>query len=148
MTSAGFGAPATLGQVDQPYGHAPEPVDPEPYGDNPPAISPAGTVHMSILDFAKHAAFHLTGEPKLLNRETSKRLHTPLTPGVAYGWGVGEIEGDLILGHGGSNTMFLTLIEICPAKNRAIVCATNTEPEAGERACLNVVRGLRARYLA
>lgn len=143
MLSAGFGAPAALGQVDHPYGHAPDPVDPGPEGDNPPAIAPAGTVHMSILDFAKHAAFHLSGEPPLLSRETLEHLHTPRVPGYAYGWGVGKVAGDLTLSHAGSNTTFFALIELCPLKNRAIICATNTEPEAGEQACLAVLRRLR-----
>jgi CubicO group peptidase (beta-lactamase class C family) len=146
MTTAGFGAPATLGQIDQPYGHAPDPVDPEPHGDNPPFMSPAGTVHMSILDFAKHASFHLTGEPELMKRETLERLHTPVAAAYACGWGTSRTGGELTLSHGGSNTMFLALIEVSPAKNRAIVCATNVEPEAGERACLAALRRLRSRY--
>src|SRR5690606_14906599 len=49
MTSAGFGAPATPGKVDQPWGHEPglfgqKPVPPGPRADNPLAIAPAGAV--------------------------------------------------------------------------------------------------------
>ena len=50
MNSAGFRAPASKNQVHQPYRHTKSlftvnPVDPEPVGDNPPAIAPAGAVH-------------------------------------------------------------------------------------------------------
>ena len=47
MDSAGFGAPATPGKVDQPYGHILREGEPFPIpsgldADNPPAITPAG----------------------------------------------------------------------------------------------------------
>ncbi len=51
----GFGAPGTPGRVDQPWGHKPADDSgwaPEQY-DNPPALGPAGTVHISIEDWAK-----------------------------------------------------------------------------------------------
>lgn len=61
MTSAGFGAPASPGKVDQPWGHkgaelAPGP--PGPAADNPPAIGPSGTVHCSLPDLAHYGALH------------------------------------------------------------------------------------------
>lgn len=149
MTSAGFGAPATLGNVDQPYGHTPEPVEPEPHGDNPQAVAPAGTVHMSVTDFAKHAIFHLTGEPKLVGRETLSLLHTPLESGYALGWSVGERKWANGTGfnHAGSNTLFFALIGLAPAKNGAIVCASNLGTEEGENACIGVFQSLTKRYL-
>jgi D-alanyl-D-alanine carboxypeptidase len=57
LSSAGFGEPATAGQIDQPWGHRGDkppytPVPPGPAADNPPALGPAATVHMSIADFA------------------------------------------------------------------------------------------------
>lgn len=149
MTSAGFGAPATQGEVDQPYGHDPEPVDPEPYGDNPPATAPAGTVHMSILDFAKHAIFHLTGEPKLLSREMLELLHTPLKDDYAMGWSVGERKwaGGVGINHAGSNTTFHALVGVAPLKNKALVCASNLGTEEGANACIGLFQTLTKRYL-
>ncbi len=48
MKSAGFGAPASPGKPDQPWGHFGalgelRPVTPGPMADNPPAIGPAGS---------------------------------------------------------------------------------------------------------
>src|SRR5260221_3052279 len=48
MPGAGFGAPASAGKADQPWGHTRAggtltPVPPGPDADNPPAIGPAGT---------------------------------------------------------------------------------------------------------
>ena len=84
MTSAGFRAPASEGQIDQPYGHRKSlfmvrAVDPEPSGDNPPAIAPAGGVHCSVIDFAKYALFHLGSESDgILTKESLTRLHEPI----------------------------------------------------------------------
>lgn len=92
ISTGGFGAAGTVGQLDEPWGHAPEPFEPEAEADNPIVFSPAGRAHMSILDFAKHAVFHLRGEPKLLRRETLEFLHTPVSETYALGWGVVERE--------------------------------------------------------
>jgi len=58
LASAGFGPQATPGKVDAPLGHLV--VDGRqkaflagPSGDNPLLIGPAGSVHLSILDFAR-----------------------------------------------------------------------------------------------
>lgn len=63
ITSAGFGAPGSMGEVDQPRGHteAGIAIVPGPLADNPAAIGPAGTVHMSVPDWAKFIAMHLEG---------------------------------------------------------------------------------------
>ena len=97
MSTAGFGAMGTPGKVDQPWQHTEvdgkwTPVAPGPLSDNPPAIGPGGTVHMSLGDWAKYAIAHLQGargESRLLKRETWRKLHTPLPPGdYAFGWGL------------------------------------------------------------
>lgn len=68
ITTAGFGAPGTARKADappdQPRGHTEngKPVEPGPQADNPPAIGPAGTVHMSLPDWAKFTAIHLRTE--------------------------------------------------------------------------------------
>src|SRR5690606_16144609 len=95
MNSAGFGAPATLDSVDQPWGHTSkpfaglDPVPPGPRADNPLAISPAGAVHCSLADLAAYAAFHIAGEQggsELLNANSFKKLHTPAGDDYALGW--------------------------------------------------------------
>ena len=55
MSSAGFGPPGTLGQVDEPWGHIRTFGRNRPdQDDNPPAIGPAGTVHCSLDDLARY----------------------------------------------------------------------------------------------
>lgn len=121
MSSAGFGPPSTSGELDQPWGHVlkegrPVPVPPT---DNPVAIAPAGAVHVSLGDWARYAAFHLTGHAEKLSLTPAslEKLHVPgLDSGYAGGWivtkrswGKGEV-----LTHGGSNTMFNAVIWLAP----------------------------------
>jgi CubicO group peptidase (beta-lactamase class C family) len=137
MHSAGFGAPATLGTTDQPWGHRKkrfsviEPVAPGPRADNPPSIGPAGTVHCSLPDLAKYVAFHMAGkrgESKLLKTETFEKLHAPVgADDYALGWIVLERKwaGGRALMHNGSNTMFYVVVWMAPERNCAVIVATN-----------------------
>jgi CubicO group peptidase (beta-lactamase class C family) len=146
MDSAGFGPPATPGQVDQPWGHTAgllglKPVPPGPGADNPPAIGPAGTVHCSLGDLAKYMALHLRGArgaAKLLKPESFQKLHTPI-PGQEYalGWLVVERgwAGGAALTHAGSNTMFYTVIWIAPKKDFAVIVAANVGGASAEKGC-------------
>lgn len=98
ITTAGFGAPGSDGRPGVPWGHRPsgQPVEPGPQADNPPAIAPAGTVHMTLGDWARFVALHLRGhpdnphrQPRLLAPETFDRLLTPGEgdrPAYAGGW--------------------------------------------------------------
>jgi CubicO group peptidase (beta-lactamase class C family) len=132
MSSAGFGPPGTRGMVDQPWGH-------HKVGDaivavqedNPPAIGPAGTVHCSLSDLAKYAELHLRGETSgvLLKPATFRKLHTP-APGEDYagGWGCypRPWATGLALTHSGSNTMWYVVMWFAPARDFAVIVATNT----------------------
>jgi CubicO group peptidase (beta-lactamase class C family) len=161
ITSAGFGAPATPGHVDQPWGHtrAGAAVPPGPAADNPRGIAPAGTVHIALEDWAKFAAFHaLTTEAAdhrghaglSLRPATRTRLHTPFagegapsddTRRYAMGWSVGTRSwaGPLaqspgrVLTHSGSNTMWFAVAWVAPERGLAIVAATNTGVPAGPK---------------
>jgi CubicO group peptidase (beta-lactamase class C family) len=132
LKSAGYGAPATLGQVDQPWGHsAGLPVAPGPGADNPPAIGPGGTVHM------RYAGWHASRNA-LLSRASFERLHTPPT-GAEYAMGFYVTErgwaGGKALMHTGSNTMNFAVMWIAPAKEFAVVAATNSATREAEQAC-------------
>ena len=64
ITSFGFGPPGTKDKTDQPWGHITAlglttPIQ----GDNAPALGPAGTVHMSMEDWAKFCRQHLPAKP-------------------------------------------------------------------------------------
>lgn len=136
MTSAGFGAPSSIGKVDQPWGHVKskltgnKPVPPGPQADNPLAISPAGAVHCSIGDLAKYAAFHASGEKGksvLLKAESFKKLHTAIGADYALGWVVTQrpwAKGTALT-HTGSNTMFYVVVWVAPGIDCAVVVATN-----------------------
>ncbi len=148
MTRAGFGAPASPGKVDQPWGHAsglvsgPKPVPPGPRADNPLAISPAGAVHCSMGDLAKYAAFHMAGErgeSRLLGAESFKKLHTVAAGNDDYalGWLVLQrpwAKGRALM-HNGSNTMFYVVVWLAPEKNCAVVVATNVGSSKGFKGC-------------
>ncbi len=139
MKSAGFGAPATPGKVDQPWGHAGKerkPVPPSPNADNPPAIGPAGTVHCSLTDLAHYADLHArgqVGDALLLKHETFLKLHTPPAgQDYAMGWNVVRRPwaGGMALNHAGSNLTFLVDIWVAPEKKAVLIAATNAATEA------------------
>lgn len=154
ITSAGFGAPGTPvkrgGAVDQPRGHrrTGAPVEPGKGADNPPAIGPGGTVHMTLEDWAKFVGLHVRGARGeaglLLKPETFRRLHElpkgdPAAEGADYamGWGRPEREwaGGRVLTHAGSNTMWYCVVWAAPEKDFAVLVATNTGEPAAPAAC-------------
>jgi CubicO group peptidase (beta-lactamase class C family) len=151
LTTAGFGPQASLGRVDAPLGHLVladgklKPMLAGPNGDNPEIIGPAGTVHLSILDFAAWAGWN-AGEgrrgPALVRAETLRKLHTkvismppnpnapPGTPsqgGYALGWGIAKLpySPQPFLTHAGSNGMNLATIMLQPDNDFGMVLATN-----------------------
>ena len=148
MTTAGFGAPASVDKVDQPWGHTKtllsgvEAVPPGPRADNPLAISPAGAVHCSIGDLAKYAAFHMAGErgeSKLLKAESFKKLHTAVAGNDDYalGWMVLKrawANGRAVM-HNGSNTMFYVVVWMAPEKNCAVIVASNIGVDEAFEGC-------------
>ena len=140
MTSAGFGAPATPGTVDAPWGHAPDPIPPGPYADNPPALGPAGTVHASLADMLRYAGLYLSGghapDGSVLVSEASlAQIEAGRVGDYGFGWLVGHTpQGDLVLGHDGSNTMFYCSLIILPTKGEVVLAMTNAgTPPAPER---------------
>jgi D-alanyl-D-alanine carboxypeptidase len=159
MSSCGFGAPATPGTVDQPWGHGGnqlDPVAPGPGADNPPAIGPAGTVHCSLADWLKFLVVHLRGargEPTLVSADTLAALQAPVpTPqggGYAMGWGVETRDwaDGTVLTHSGSNTTFFATVWIAPAKNAIMVAVTNCGGDDAARATDDAFAPLVARYL-
>lgn len=159
MKSAGFGAPATVGQRNQPWGHVKEgthwkPIPPGPGADNPAAIGPAGTVHCSIGDLAKYVALHLEGENgrvHLLTPASFQKLHTPLKgQDYALGWFVARRGwgGGTVLNHNGSNTMFYTVIWIAPKKDFAFIVCTNVGGDEAGKDCDEVVGQLIQNFLS
>ena len=139
MKSAGFGAPAAPGKIEQPWGHtknANKPVPPGPKADNPPSIGPAGTIHCSLIDLAHYGDLHARGQfgdTPLLKQESFLKLHTaPSGQDYAMGWIVAPRPwaGGVALTHVGSNTTFLVDIWVAPEKHTVLIAATNTANDA------------------
>ncbi len=149
VAAFGFGAPGRKDVVDQPRGHrrglgGRSAVAPGPGADNLELYGPAGTVHVSLRDWAKFAIDHLkgpTGAGRLLLRETYERLHSPAVDAgdfsYAMGWGVREDEvGRPFLSHAGSNTMWFAVIRLYPEQGAGVLVAANDgsrNSEAGVR---------------
>lgn len=156
MTSAGFGAPGTIGGLDQPWGHAHnplfglKPVAPGPNADNPVVLGPAGRVHLSIEHYGAYLAAHLRGargQKTLLKPETMEALHTPVPgPGQPYALGWMRVERKEIKGplltHDGSNTMWYASAWIAPDADLAVAAIVNAGGSAGQKAAHEVVKEL------
>ncbi len=133
MTSAGFRAP----RPNQLWGHKGQtPVAPEPDGDNPDAIGPAGTAHASIGDWAKFARYHLQNK--------DEKLHATLKNSGRHGvggWAVLDMPhlGGPCIQMVGSNTMWMAVMWILPGKDMAIVVTTNSGAENAFKTCDKVV---------
>ncbi len=146
ITSAGFGSMGTPNKLDQPWQHfmagtARTPIPPGPNSDNPSPLAPAGTVHMSLPDWAKFVQDHVYGlrdEEAQLTAESYKYLHTPLFGGeymggwiaTNRGWGGGRV-----FTHAGSNTQNFAVVWMAPLKGFAVLVATNQGGDSAAKAC-------------
>jgi CubicO group peptidase (beta-lactamase class C family) len=158
MTSAGFGAPASVGKVDQPWGHSGgmgelRPVPPGPDADNPPAIGPAATVHCSLADLARYASWHAGwehGGKMLLSYHSFDKLHQA-TAGQEYGMGwlvqPRDWADGMTFWHTGSNAMFFAVMWVAPEKDAVFVAATNAAHEEADDACNDAVVAMIHRVL-
>ncbi len=143
MDRAGFGGTGTPGKIDQPWPHGedgrPMPKN-GPAVDNLPVLGPAGTVHLSLGDWAKFIAEHLAGRQgrgKLLKAATYERLHAAAQEGEPYAFGWLDLErpwGGRVLNHNGSNTMNYSVAWLAPEKNFALLACTNQGGEDCRRA--------------
>jgi len=128
MTTAGFGPPGSAQLVDQPRGHSysSEDVWNPQYSDNFPVLGPAGTVHVSIRDWAKFIQ-HMFLKDGAMEKHTF--LFTPKADSdYACGWIVAEREWakGTTYSHNGSNNMWYTIVWVAPETNRAYLLSTNS----------------------
>ena len=130
ITTAGFGPPGTPGAVDQPWGHywsALGILTPVQF-DSPEAVGPAGTVHISIADWAKFITLWFPSQtPAILDRAVLDELIITDSEHYAAGWFVLQRQwaGGLALHHDGSNTVWRTVLWIAPDRGIAYVAAAN-----------------------
>ena len=159
LKTAGFGPQASLGKVDAPLGHIivngkAKAMLAGPNGDNPLILGPAGTIHLSVLDFAKWVGWN-AGEgkrgPALVSAEVLKKIHTPVistgvregappgtpkTGGYALGWG--EVQESWAaapsITHTGSNTINLATAMFWPGTDFGFVMMTNIGGQPADEA--------------
>lgn len=127
MTSAGFGPPGSENLVDQPRGHSYSSTDvwtPQ-YRDNLPILGPAGTVHVSVQDWAKFIR-HLFLEEGAM-RKNNFLFEPKPDSDYACGWIAADREWakGTAYSHSGSNNMWYTLVWVAPETNRAYLLSTN-----------------------
>lgn len=153
---SGFGLPGHAKKVDAPWGHresdgklvALSPNDPE--GQDPPALGPAGTIHMTLADWMRFAQDQLDGvhgRGRLVSAKTYRILHTPVSENYALGWGV-KLDGQgmpLLLTHSGSNGHWLADIRIMPKHDMIILFVSNAGNDAANRAIMDIGKPLRDR---
>jgi CubicO group peptidase (beta-lactamase class C family) len=133
MSSCGFGAPGDATSVVEPWGHSVTTGTLRAvFGDNPPAVGPAGTVHCSMEDWGRFLADHSAGDrgqPALLSPASYDRLHR-IWPGGGYyalGWGVTSRTwaGGTAYSHSGSNTLWLSTVWLAPAIDMSLFGVVN-----------------------
>jgi D-alanyl-D-alanine carboxypeptidase len=158
MTTAGFGAPGSANDVNEPWGHTDESGQRvASKGDNTPALGPAGTVHASLGDWAKFARLHFNGSEGSLTLapSTLSRLHTQfptaLFDPIRYGWGWGFFDdvGGVALGHDGSNGLWYCSCQVLPKQGVAFLAVSNIGSDKngnGGPACGKVIQKLREFY--
>ena len=160
LASAGFGPPSE----PAPWGHrhlADQDLSlppSHPGADNPQALGPAGTVHMTMSDYARFLSAFLHEGGDLVTPASYEVLSTPVTtppPAYACGWivlqqawarGTPDSRG-VALAHDGSNTAWYATAVVAPEIGLGLIAVSN-DGTAGARACPMVVqaviRGLMA----
>ncbi|WP_417389293.1 serine hydrolase domain-containing protein [Gimesia sp.] len=156
LTTAGLGTQSTLGKIDAPLGHVKQKDGKVksymagPQADNSLILGPAGTLHLSILDFATWAGWNagngMRAPCNIVSPQMVEKIHTPVftikgenRPGTppdgkyAHGWGWVTVDWAPypLLYHGGSNGKNLAQVWIDKKKDIAIVIMTNiSNPKA------------------
>ena len=135
MSRSGFGVPGTRGKVDEPWGHHRGETGrwKGVQCDNDASLGPAGTVHLTLGDYAKFARLWFESvDPQILTRDQLEELATPHEGEYAAGWyefcrswGNGNV-----LHHDGSNTYWHVLVWLALNTGKgyiAVANATNDE---------------------
>jgi D-alanyl-D-alanine carboxypeptidase len=151
IRGAGFGPPGHSRKYDQPLGHGEksgrEPLDPaDPDNDGPGWIGPAGTMNISLKEWALFAQDQMDGalgHGKLLQQATYRALQTPITKNYALGWGVVDLDGTLkLLAHEGSNGYWFSGIYIYPKQRTIILLATNFGRDVAKKSIEDLESGI------
>jgi len=145
--------------VNQPWGHyetrgGARPVDPRDPGERlPPIIWPAGSVELSLEDYASFLQVNLRGlqgrDTPLLKAATIKHLHTsPVSPPDKYGlgWGEQDFDGAPASVHVGSAGTFYAITIIQPTRDLGAAVFANAGGERATTAATEAVKALIRRF--
>jgi CubicO group peptidase (beta-lactamase class C family) len=103
-----------------------------------------------MTDWARFVALHLQGarpNARFLAPSTFAKMHTPpVGQDYAYGWQVVDRNwaGGRALTHKGTNGIWYSTVWIAPARNFAVLTATNRGGDAAAKACDEAAVGLIA----
>jgi D-alanyl-D-alanine carboxypeptidase len=133
VTTAGFGPPprlcghrarVRLGSLCIGRGESLEPDDLR--GDNPPLLTPAGRLHLSLTDWALVQRLFLDGAGLLGQASLHHILRTPSDGrGMAMGWAAPKGLPGVALGMQGSNTAWVATALIDADRRRMTLVITN-----------------------
>ena len=156
---AGAFAWSDSADVNQPWGHyetrdGVRPVDPRDPGERVPSIIwPAGSVELSLENYAHFLQIHLRGlqgrDTPLLKAATIKHLHTsPVSPPDRYGlgWGLQDFDGAPASVHVGSAGTFYAITIIQPTRDLGVAVFANAGGERATAAATDAVKALIRRF--
>ena len=145
--------------VDEPWGHyetrsGTKPIDPrDPAEKVPPIIWPAGSVEMSLDDYARFLQLNLRGlqgrDATVLKAASIKHIHTsPVSPPDKYGlgWGLQDFDAAPASVHTGSAGTFYAVTIVQPTRNLGVAVLANAGGERGTAAATDAVKALIRRF--
>ena len=98
--------------------------------------SPAGTVHLTLGDYAKFARLWCESvDPEILNRDQPEELATPREGDYAAGWyAVSRSWGNgNVLNQAGSNTYWYVVVWLAPNTDKANIAVANAPIDENSR---------------
>ncbi|WP_182482167.1 serine hydrolase domain-containing protein [Henriciella barbarensis] len=120
--------------------------------DNPPALGPAGTAHAPIKSHLRLLAQFVDERSTIMTEATRQKLLAPWPDqqaDYAMGWGVGTREGlGGIYAHRGSNTMWLSHVELVPQEDTVLIVNTNLYTDTSIEAVGALVSAIEAQLAA
>ena len=145
--------------VNQPWGHyetrgGSKPIDPrDPDERVPPIIWPAGSVELSLDDYARFLQVNLRGlqgrDTPLLKAATIKHLHTsPVAPPDRFGlgWGLQDFDAAPASVHVGSAGAFYAITIIQPTRDLGVAVFANAGGARATTAVTDVAKALIRRF--
>ena len=162
MEHAGFGPPGNSrteeagseGRISVPWGHMPEPVDPDfAYADNPAAFGPAAVVHANLADLERYLSIYWNRgkapDGRVVISESSlEYIYKPRLRNYGLGLITGTTaQGDRFVAHEVSNNRFYCTIIVLQDRGDAVIVLANRGDGHAERGVNEIAWYLAERFL-